>query len=152
MAALPHASQRADAIVLEACALIDSGGLPHPSPRLLKNFILQALDPRAPANFVLKTCEPFKYDATGLGLHARLSELLADWKFIVQAGRSSILFYVSTFSHLCSQGAIRLNPPVKSQTMATNRRFLVCRHRKQSSGVTGECAASPVRRELQTTL
>lgn len=50
MAAVP------EDVVNEAFSLIEDAELPHPSEPLLSSFVLDSLNPRLAADFILKTC------------------------------------------------------------------------------------------------
>lgn len=65
-----------------ALSLIADAKLPHPSGPLLQHFILEALNPRLPARYILGSCRPDENQ------HAILLEIVSSWKYIVGASVS----------------------------------------------------------------
>jgi hypothetical protein len=68
--------------VKEALLLIESAKLPHPSGQLLSSFVIEALNPRLAAQYVLQTCRSD---------HNRQADLLlivSDWSYLVESSTS----------------------------------------------------------------
>lgn len=76
-------------------SLIADAKLPHPSGPLLQFFILEALDPRLPARYILERCRPDD------NRHVDLLEIVSSWKYIIASGVFSPadLFYFLILIH-----------------------------------------------------
>lgn len=65
-----------------ALSLIESAKLPHPSGPLLSSFIIEALNPRFAAQYVLQTCRP------GHSQQTCLLQIVSDWSYLVESSMS----------------------------------------------------------------
>ncbi|KAH6717567.1 hypothetical protein BKA61DRAFT_641548 [Leptodontidium sp. MPI-SDFR-AT-0119] len=63
----------------KALSLIESAKLPHPSGPLLSSFIIEALNPRFAAQYVLQTCRP------GHSQQTCLLQIVSDWSYLVES-------------------------------------------------------------------
>ncbi|KUJ15474.1 kinase-like protein [Mollisia scopiformis] len=68
-----------DKDVKEALSLIEGAKLPHPSDPLLSSFIIEALDPRLAARYVLRTTQSGENQQVGL------LRLVSDWTYLVES-------------------------------------------------------------------
>ncbi|KAH8597551.1 hypothetical protein B0O99DRAFT_617672 [Bisporella sp. PMI_857] len=64
--------------VKEALSLIEAARLPHPSSPLLSSFVIEALNPRLAAEYVLKTCR------SGRNQEVDLLSFVSDWSYLVE--------------------------------------------------------------------
>ena len=68
--------------VNEALSLIEGAKLPHPSGPLLSCFIIEALNPRLAAQYVLQICRP------GHNQQTCLLQIVSDWSYLVESSMS----------------------------------------------------------------
>lgn len=84
-----------DPAVRDAISVIESAGLPYPCCQLLIVFILEALDPRVAALYVIAK-----------GEEEKLHLLAQDWRYIVESGE-----FCSSAPHSPTRGCLRRRAP-----------------------------------------
>lgn len=75
-------------------SLISEAKLAHPLDLLLQHFIVDALDPRLPARYILQKCD------SGQGRQVSLSQIVSDWKFILESSMSDFASPLTLFCWL----------------------------------------------------
>jgi hypothetical protein len=70
--------------VKKALSLIESARLPHPSGPILSSFIIEALNPRSAAQYVLHTCRPDHNQ------RICLLQIVSDWTYLVESSMCPI--------------------------------------------------------------
>lgn len=112
-----------------ALKLIINARLPHPLYPLLASFILEALNPRLPARYVLGRCR------AGENLQKDLLGIVEDWRFIVE----------SRMFHPCCVPVSGTNPlsTFEYSSIVLPLHLLMPKHNRPSGSAMAICAALP---------